>query len=213
MGSKFTSVFVARFPEASAETIRWKLTWDRTDPPKWLITQMRFIQSCLFCRLFLLVKNGVENCDNFLYKNVPKSCKYSFLPDLNHDAEMVLNLDICKRPRFPDRLWTRRHYPGSISRGGCPVDTWQLLSLRLGSGIVKDDKWQSWRTRGEIGRLSWNTVTKCDNSTWTGFSNSMCRNFWCIWYQITELHLQEGVIPEISLALIGSDGDLRKVSK
>lgn len=147
----------------------------------------------------------------FSIQNVPKNSKYSSLNDLNDDAKVVLNLDLCKLPQFPNTLWVRRHHLRRINWGGYPIGTWQLLFPRLGNCIIKDDKWQSWRTRGEIGRLSWNMVMTCYNSSWIGFSNSVCRNFWCIWCQITEFHLQEGEILKIDLVLIGSD--LRRVSK
>lgn len=67
--------------------------------------------------------------------------------------------------------------------------TWEVLTgegsnryltaaiSRIGNCIIKDDKWQSWRTRGEIGRLSWNIVVRCCNGTWIGFSSFCVQKF------------------------------------
>lgn len=188
---------VRRFLEASLEMMVWRDTWEKkgSDSKKWWMTHKWVILSCLFCRLFLRMKTGVENC--YTFPNVPQSPQYSSLSDLQDDAKVLLNLDLCKWPQFPGTLWPRRHHLRSAKSGGYPIGSWQLLWPRLGNCIIKDDKWQSWRTRGEIGRWSWNMVMPRCNSTWIGFSNSVCRNFWCIWCQIIEFHLQEGEIVKI----------------
>lgn len=141
---------------------------------------MRSILHILFYGLFLLMRNGVENCHSFVYL-VPSLPKCSHFNGVNVHAEVVLNLG-----RLPARCQWGDTTCGVLTEERILLFP-QSRSCWSTTCVINNDKWQSWRTRGAFGRLPWNKAMKCSNGTWIGLSHSMCRNLWHIWCQTVEL--------------------------